>query len=149
MRASPTSASTRSPPGAMSRTSPRPSGRLSRSTEAATRLADRPDPVPDDVWDNAARHYDEPQLAALVLAIAAINTWNRLNVATRQISGEWVGEWVARRRRTKRQPDPGGGSAAQGSASGAGGAARQEPMIQRGEARRGLGEIGGGVERSV
>ena len=67
-------------------------------TEAATRLADRPDPVPDDVWDNAAHHYDSPQLAALVLAIAAINTWNRLNVTTRQISGDWVGEWVAQSR---------------------------------------------------
>jgi AhpD family alkylhydroperoxidase len=64
-------------------------------TEAATRLADRPDPVPDDVWGDAARHYDEPQLAALVLAIASINAWNRLNVATRQISGAWVGEWLA------------------------------------------------------
>jgi len=64
-------------------------------TEAATRLADRPDPVPDDVWDNAARHYDDAQLAALVLAIAGINAWNRLNVTTRQISGEWVGQWVA------------------------------------------------------
>jgi AhpD family alkylhydroperoxidase len=66
-------------------------------TEAVTRLADRSDPVPDDVWDDAARHYDEPQLAALVLAIASINTWNRLNVATRQISGEWVGQWLAAR----------------------------------------------------
>jgi AhpD family alkylhydroperoxidase len=64
-------------------------------TEAATRMADRPDPVADDVWDEAARHYDEPQLAALVLAIASINTWNRLNVATRQISGDWVGQWLA------------------------------------------------------
>jgi AhpD family alkylhydroperoxidase len=64
-------------------------------TEAATRLADSPDPVPDDVWDEAARHYDEPQLAAVVLAIAAINAWNRLNVATRQISGEWVSQWIA------------------------------------------------------
>ena len=51
-------------------------------TEAATRLADRPDAVSDDVWNEAARHYDEAQLAALVLAIAAINTWNRLNVVT-------------------------------------------------------------------
>jgi AhpD family alkylhydroperoxidase len=64
-------------------------------TEAATRLADRPDPVPDDVWENAARYYDEAQLAALVVAIAAINLWNRLNVTTRQISGEWVGQWIA------------------------------------------------------
>jgi AhpD family alkylhydroperoxidase len=64
-------------------------------TEAATRLADRPDPVPDDVWDEAARHYDDAQLAALVLEIAAINAWNRLNVTTRQISGDWVSQWVA------------------------------------------------------
>ena len=47
------------------------------------------------MWDEAARHYDEAQLAALVLAIAAINTWNRLNVVTRQISGEWVDQFVA------------------------------------------------------
>jgi AhpD family alkylhydroperoxidase len=64
-------------------------------TEAATRLADRSDPVPDDVWDEAARHYDEAQLAALVLAIASINAWNRLNVVTRQISGDWVSQWIA------------------------------------------------------
>jgi AhpD family alkylhydroperoxidase len=59
-------------------------------TEATTRLADRPDPVPDEVWDEAARHYTEPQLAALVVAIATINAYNRANVATRQITGEWV-----------------------------------------------------------
>ncbi len=59
-------------------------------TEAATRLADRPDAVSDEVWDEAARHYSEPQLAALVVAIAAINAFNRLNAATRQITGEWV-----------------------------------------------------------
>lgn len=59
-------------------------------TEATTRLADRPDPVPDDIWDEAARHYTEPQLAALVVAIATINAFNRLNAATRQPTGEWV-----------------------------------------------------------
>jgi AhpD family alkylhydroperoxidase len=59
-------------------------------TEAATRLADRPDPVPEEIWDEAARHYSEPQLAALVVAIATINAFNRLNAATRQITGEWV-----------------------------------------------------------
>jgi AhpD family alkylhydroperoxidase len=62
--------------------------------ESMTRLADRPDPVPDEVWEEAARHYDEAQLAALVLSIAAINTWNRLNVATRQITGPWVEQIV-------------------------------------------------------
>ena len=57
--------------------------------EAATRLSDRPDPVPDEVWEEAARHYDEPALASLVISIAAINAWNRLNVATRQVAGAW------------------------------------------------------------
>jgi AhpD family alkylhydroperoxidase len=64
-------------------------------TEAMTRIADRADPVPDEVWDEAARHYDEAQLGALVVAIAGINTWNRINAATRQITGEWVGKWIA------------------------------------------------------
>jgi AhpD family alkylhydroperoxidase len=59
-------------------------------TESVTRLSDRPDPVPDEVWNEAARHYDERALAALVLSIAAINVWNRLNVTTRQVAGEWV-----------------------------------------------------------
>src|SRR6266850_1761712 len=40
-------------------------------TEAVTRLSDRDDPVPDDVWQDAARHYDETTLAALIIAIAA------------------------------------------------------------------------------
>jgi AhpD family alkylhydroperoxidase len=65
-------------------------------TEAATRLADRPDPVPDEVWDEAARHYDDAQLAALVISIATINTWNRINAATRQITGEWVEQFINR-----------------------------------------------------
>ncbi|MER8699723.1 carboxymuconolactone decarboxylase family protein [Mesorhizobium sp. M0664] len=58
-------------------------------TEAATRLADRPDPVPDAVWDKAARHYDEKALAALVVQIALINAFNRLNATTRQMVGAW------------------------------------------------------------
>ncbi len=65
-------------------------------TEAVTRLSDRPDPVPDDVWAEAARHYDERALAALLLAIATINVWNRLNVSTRQVAGEWVKSAQAR-----------------------------------------------------
>jgi alkylhydroperoxidase family enzyme len=56
-------------------------------TEAVTRLSDRPNPVPDEIWDEAARHYDEPALAALILSIATTNVFNRLNVATRQIAG--------------------------------------------------------------
>jgi AhpD family alkylhydroperoxidase len=63
-------------------------------TEAATRLADRPDAVPDEVWERAARHYDERQLGALVLEIAAINAWNRINATTRQITGEWINQWI-------------------------------------------------------
>lgn len=54
-------------------------------TEAVTRLADREDPVPDAIWNEAAKHYDEAGLASLLLAIAAINVWNRLNVPTRQL----------------------------------------------------------------
>ncbi|MGH3979399.1 MAG: carboxymuconolactone decarboxylase family protein [Pseudonocardiaceae bacterium] len=59
-------------------------------TEAVTRLSDRPDPVPDEIWDEAARHYVELALAALIIAIATINVWNRLNVTTRQLAGEWA-----------------------------------------------------------
>ena len=57
-------------------------------TEAATRLADRADSVPDEVWEEAARHYTEPQLAALVISIATINAWNRFQAVTGQISGD-------------------------------------------------------------
>jgi AhpD family alkylhydroperoxidase len=57
-------------------------------TEAMTRIADTAEPVPDAIWDAAAEHFDEVQLAALVLDIATINLWNRLNVATRQVVGE-------------------------------------------------------------
>ena len=59
-------------------------------TEAATRMSDREDPVPDEIWNEAARHYNETQLGALLLAIASINVWNRLNVPTRQVAGEWM-----------------------------------------------------------
>lgn len=57
--------------------------------EAATRLADRPDAVPDEVWDEAARHYGEKELAALVLWIGLSNLFNRINVSTRQAAGSW------------------------------------------------------------
>ena len=57
--------------------------------EAGTRLADRPEAVSDEIWDEAARHYDEAGLASLVLAIAGINVWNRLNAMTRQVAGQW------------------------------------------------------------
>jgi len=67
--------------------------------EAVTRLSDRPDPVPDDLWERVARHYDEKQLAGLLFAISLVNVWNRINVSTRQVAGEWAKsaearEWV-------------------------------------------------------
>lgn len=62
--------------------------------EHMCRLSDRSDAVPDAVWNEATRHYDEPKLAALVMAIAMINVWNRLNCATRQITGEFVEQYI-------------------------------------------------------
>jgi AhpD family alkylhydroperoxidase len=56
-------------------------------SEAVTRLADRPDPVSDELWRDAARHYDEHALAGLLLWIATTNLFNRLNVAIRLIAG--------------------------------------------------------------
>ena len=55
--------------------------------EAVTRLADRPDAVSDEVWNEAARHYDEKALAALIVAISIDNVWNRLNATVRQQAG--------------------------------------------------------------
>ncbi|WP_460528281.1 carboxymuconolactone decarboxylase family protein [Flindersiella endophytica] len=57
-------------------------------TEAVTRIADRPDPVPDELWDEAAKHFSEEELAALLMAIGTVNVWNRLNVAVRQPAGQ-------------------------------------------------------------
>jgi AhpD family alkylhydroperoxidase len=55
-------------------------------TEAVTRLADRPDPVPDEIWNEAKRHYDAPAMAALLVQIALINVWNRLNVPIKLVA---------------------------------------------------------------
>jgi AhpD family alkylhydroperoxidase len=60
-------------------------------TEALTRISDRADPVPDEVWGEADKHFDEQELASLVLAIANINVWNGLNVAVRHPAGVWKG----------------------------------------------------------
>jgi AhpD family alkylhydroperoxidase len=62
--------------------------------EAATRLADNPTSVSDEIWDEAARHYSEQQLGGLVVTIAAINAFNRLNATTRQPTGPWVAQFV-------------------------------------------------------
>jgi hypothetical protein len=51
--------------------------------------------VPDELWEEAARHYDESALAGLVVAIASINAWDRINASTRQITGEWVEQWIS------------------------------------------------------
>jgi AhpD family alkylhydroperoxidase len=63
-------------------------------TEQGTRIADAADGVTDEAWANAAKHYDEDQLAALVARIALINAWNRLNIITRQPAGDYQpGQW--------------------------------------------------------
>jgi len=56
-------------------------------SEAATRLSDRADPVNDEIWNEAAKHYDEKAMADLVLNIALINFWNRVNVTIHQVAG--------------------------------------------------------------
>jgi AhpD family alkylhydroperoxidase len=63
-------------------------------TEEGTRIADAAGGVADEVWANAAKHYDDEQLGALVSLIALINTYNRLNVITRQPGGDYQpGQW--------------------------------------------------------
>jgi AhpD family alkylhydroperoxidase len=57
-------------------------------TEELTRLADKPEAVSDEIWSEAARHYDETALSALLLHIAQINVWNRLNAAVKQVAGQ-------------------------------------------------------------
>lgn len=56
-------------------------------TEAATRLADRPDAVTDEIWDEAADHFDERQLSAIILMIATTNFFNRINTTVREPAG--------------------------------------------------------------
>jgi len=63
-------------------------------TEQGTRIADAAGGVTDEAWVNAAKHYDDDQLAALVSLIALINTYNRVNVITRQPAGDYrPGQW--------------------------------------------------------
>ncbi|MFC7584699.1 carboxymuconolactone decarboxylase family protein [Nonomuraea antimicrobica] len=62
--------------------------------EEGTRTADGAGGVSDEVWANAAEHYDEDQLTALVCLVAVMNTWNRLNVITQQPAGDYTpGQW--------------------------------------------------------
>lgn len=69
--------------------------------ESITRMSDRSDPVPDPVWDEAARHFSERELAFLVLGVATTNLYNRLNVTTRQSGADWEAEsskeWAAKK----------------------------------------------------
>ncbi|MFJ8584698.1 carboxymuconolactone decarboxylase family protein [Streptomyces sp. NPDC093595] len=58
-------------------------------TEQGTRIADAAGGVTDEAWANAAKHYDEEQLAALVSLIALINAFNRLNVINQQPAGDY------------------------------------------------------------
>jgi AhpD family alkylhydroperoxidase len=63
-------------------------------TEQGTRIADAAGGVTDDAWANATKHYDDDQLAALVCLIGLINTYNRMNVITRQPAGDYQpGQW--------------------------------------------------------
>jgi AhpD family alkylhydroperoxidase len=55
--------------------------------ETVTRLSDRADPVPDTIWQDVVDQFEETERAGLLLAIAQINVWNRLNAATRQLAG--------------------------------------------------------------
>jgi AhpD family alkylhydroperoxidase len=57
--------------------------------EEGTRIADAAGGVSDEVWANAAKHYDDEQLAALVSVIAIINTFNRMNVMIQQPAGDY------------------------------------------------------------
>ena len=57
--------------------------------EQGTRIADAAAGVTDDAWNNAVKHYDDDQLGALVSLIAEINAWNRLNVITRRLAGDY------------------------------------------------------------
>lgn len=59
--------------------------------EEMTRLSDRGDAVPDELWARLTEHFDETQLGGLVVSIATINVWNRVNAATRQVAGAWAG----------------------------------------------------------
>jgi AhpD family alkylhydroperoxidase len=68
--------------------------------ESMTRLSDRSDPVPNAVWDEAAHQFPERELAYLVLGIATINLYNRINVTTRQVAADWGGDEAAKWRKS-------------------------------------------------
>jgi AhpD family alkylhydroperoxidase len=57
--------------------------------EQGTRIADAAGGVTDEAWANAAKHYDDDQLIALVGVIALINAYNRMNVIIQQPAGDY------------------------------------------------------------
>ncbi|MFI0813027.1 carboxymuconolactone decarboxylase family protein [Streptomyces echinatus] len=57
--------------------------------EEGTRVADAATGVSDAVWENAAKHYDEEQLTALVFLVSFMNSVNRLNIITQQPAGDY------------------------------------------------------------
>jgi AhpD family alkylhydroperoxidase len=57
--------------------------------EQGTRIADAAGGVTDEAWANAAKHFDEDQLGALVATIALINLYNRFNVIVQQPAGDY------------------------------------------------------------
>jgi alkylhydroperoxidase family enzyme len=57
--------------------------------EAVTRVADRGEPVSDELWAEVSQHYDEQGVTALLVAITGVNVWNRLNAVTRQPADAW------------------------------------------------------------
>lgn len=62
--------------------------------EAVTRLSDRTNAVPDEVWAEASKHFSETALSGLLLAIGVANLWNRLNVPTHQVTGDFVDQYI-------------------------------------------------------
>ncbi|MFD8816348.1 carboxymuconolactone decarboxylase family protein, partial [Streptomyces sp. NPDC059627] len=76
-------------PAPRARPPPRPRPAALELAEQGTRIADAAGGVPDEVWANAAKHYDSEELVALVATIAAINAFNRLNVIFQQPAGDY------------------------------------------------------------
>ena len=98
MRASPTSASSAWRRGGVARGARREAHYFNDAertalalTETVTRLADRSDPMPNEIWNETAKHYDEKGLAALAIHIALINAWNRINATARQLAAKRSG----------------------------------------------------------
>jgi len=56
--------------------------------EVVTRLSDRSDPVPEEIWNEATLHYDEKAIAALIVWVATTNLFNRINATTKQVAGD-------------------------------------------------------------